>query len=256
MAEIIKYAHGTPSWVDLGAPDVNAAAHFYSELFGWNVLEAGPVEETGGYRMGHLRGMPVAGLGPQMDPAASWWTTYVTVDDADAIAKVIEAAGGTAIMEPMDVMTVGRMGIFADPVGAAFAVWQPLDHIGAGIVNEPGTFTWSELSTRDTAAAGPFYEQVFGWTAKASDMGGMTYTEFHLGDNSIAGMMAMPESTPKGVPSHWLVYFAVADCDASVTKIESLGGAIISPAMDMPFGRFAVASDLGGATFGIIQMAG
>jgi predicted enzyme related to lactoylglutathione lyase len=255
MAEIIKYAHGTPSWVDLGAPDVDAAAHFYSELFGWNVLEAGPVEETGGYRMAFLRGMPVAGLGPQMSPEGSWWTTYVSVDDADAITKVIEAAGGSVMMEPMDVMTVGRMGIFADPAGAGFAVWQPLDHIGAGIVNEPGTFTWSELSTRDAAAASPFYEQVFGWTAKATDMGGMTYTEFQLGDSSIAGMMPMPESTPAGVPSHWLVYFAVADCDASVAKIGSLGGAIVVPAMDMPVGRFAVAADLGGATFGIIQLA-
>jgi predicted enzyme related to lactoylglutathione lyase len=199
--------------------------------------------------------MPVAGLGPQMDPAGSWWTTYITVDDADAIAKVIEAAGGSVLMEPMDVMTVGRMGIFADPVGAGFAVWQPLDHIGAGIVNEPGTFTWSELSSRDTAAAAAFYEQVFGWTAKANDMGGMTYTEFHLGDNAIAGMMPTPESTPESVPSNWLVYFAVADCDASVAKIESLGGAIVAPAMDLPVGRFAVASDVGGAIFGVIQMA-
>jgi predicted enzyme related to lactoylglutathione lyase len=86
-------------------------------------------------------------------------------------------------------------------------------------------------------------------------MGGMTYTEFHLGDNAIAGMMPTPESTPESVPSNWLVYFAVADCDASVAKIESLGGSIVAPAMDLPVGRFAVASDLGGAVFGIIQMA-
>jgi uncharacterized protein len=255
MTEITKYAPGTPSWVDLGAPDVDAAATFYSGLFGWEITAAGPVEETGGYRMCMLRGLPVAGLGPQMSPEGSWWTTYVTVDDADATAAAITAAGGTVLMDPFDVFTVGRMAIFTDPAGASFALWQPLDHIGAGIVNEPGALTWNELWTRDPAVAAPFYEQVFGWKPEAHDMGGMAYTEFHLGDNTVAGMTSIPDSMPAAVPSNWLVYFAVADCDASAAKIASLGGAIVMPAMDLPVGRFAVATDLGGATFGIIQLA-
>jgi predicted enzyme related to lactoylglutathione lyase len=254
MAEITKYAPGTPSWVDLGAPDIDAAAEFYSELFGWDIQEAGPVEETGGYRMCMLRGQPVAGLGPQMDPSGSWWSSYVTVDDADGTAKAVEAAGGNVMAAPFDVLTAGRMGIFADPVGASFAVWQARDHIGAGIVNEPGTLTWNELWSRDTKAAASFYEQVFGWKAETHDMGGMSYTEFHLGDNAIAGMQPVPESVPAEAPSSWLVYFAVADCDASVTKIEALGGAIVMPALSIPIGRFAVATDRGGATFAIIQM--
>ena len=81
------------------------------------------------------------------------WTTYVSVEDADASIDKVKAAGGTVFVEPMDVLDVGRMAVFADPTGAAAAVWQPRRHIGAGLVNEPGALAWNELTTRDTAAA-------------------------------------------------------------------------------------------------------
>ena len=176
MTEITKYAPGTPSWVDLRRARCRRGGAFLQRAVRVEVTEAGPVEETGGYRMCTLRGQSVAGLGPQMDPSGTWWTSYVTVDDADATAKVIASAGGKAIMDPMDVFTVGRMAVFTDPAGAAFAVWQPGDHIGAGIVNEPGTLTWNELWTRDEAASAPFYATVFGWKAEAHEMGPMTDT--------------------------------------------------------------------------------
>ena len=81
----------------------------------------------------------MAGAGPiMMEGQPPAWTTYVSVTDADdAIAKV-KAAGGTVFVEPMDVLDVGRMAVFADPTGAAAAVWQPRLHIGAGLVNEAG----------------------------------------------------------------------------------------------------------------------
>jgi len=86
-----------------------------------------------------LNGQPVAGLGPQMNPdAPAAWTTYVSVDDADKSAELASDAGGRVLLEPFDVLTVGRMAIILDPVGAAIAMWQPRDHIGAGLVNEPG----------------------------------------------------------------------------------------------------------------------
>ena len=57
-----SYLPGTPSWVDIGAPDPVAAGEFYAAIFGWTV-EAGP-PEAGGYTMALLRGLPVAGIGP------------------------------------------------------------------------------------------------------------------------------------------------------------------------------------------------
>ena len=90
-------------------------------------------------------------------------------------------------MEPMDVLTVGRMGMFMDPAGAVFAVWQPRDHIGAGLVNEAGSLVWDELATRDLEAAKPFYERVFGWTYETMEMDQGAYTMFQVAGRNCGG---------------------------------------------------------------------
>src|SRR5947209_20301893 len=160
-----EYAPGTPSWIDLGSPDLDGSAAFYGGLFGWTCLEAGPPEETGGYRMFFYKDKPVAGLGPQQSPGPPYWTTYVSVASADDTVAKAKAAGGTVFVEPMDVLDVGRMAIFADPTGAVIAIWQPGTHVGSGWVNEANTLCWNELSTRDLPTATAFYEAVFGWKA-------------------------------------------------------------------------------------------
>jgi predicted enzyme related to lactoylglutathione lyase len=201
-----------------------------------------------------LRGRPVAGLGPQVSPGPPFWTTYVTVDDVDATTEAVTGAGGQVIMEPLDVLDAGRMAVFADPAGAAFSVWQAMAHVGAGIVNEPGTLSWNELMTTDVEGAKAFYQAVFGWSAVTHE-GEMPYTEFKVNDRSIAGMMAKPPMVPDEVPPHWSVYFAVEDTDATVAKVAELGGQLVMPARDIDPGRFAVVSDPAGATFNVIALA-
>src|SRR3546814_2179829 len=56
------------------------------------------------------------------------WTTYISVDDADATAKAVVRAGGSVVAEPFDVPGAGRMAILADTEGAAFSVWQAREH--------------------------------------------------------------------------------------------------------------------------------
>jgi predicted enzyme related to lactoylglutathione lyase len=249
-----SYAPGTPSWVDLASPDLAASASFYASLFGWDAVDQGP--EAGHYHQMELGGTPVAGAGPlMMEGQPPAWTTYVSVEDADATIAVVRAAGGTVFVEPMDVLDVGRMAIFADPTGAAAAVWQPRRHVGAGLVNEPGALAWNELSTRDTAAATTFYAEVFGWEAETADMGGMEYTTWMLGGKAIGGMMAMPAEVPAEVPSYWLAYFGTAECDATVDRATGLGATLFAGPMDIPSGRFAVLADPAGAMFGIIALA-
>jgi Predicted enzyme related to lactoylglutathione lyase len=256
MSERTSYAPGTPSWVDLGSPDLDAAVEFYGGLFGWDVHEAGDPEQTGGYRMAYLSEKPVAGMMPLMQegqPPA--WTTYVSVEDADATAAAVREAGGSVIAEPMDVMDVGRMAVFADPAGAVFSIWQPRAHLGAGLVNEPGAFTWNELNTRDPDAAKPFYAAVFGWDIEDHEMEGMgTYTEWKQGEDPMGGMMDMRGRVPDEVPPHWLTYFAVEDTDASVEKVKELGGGVAFGPIDIPAGRFAVVHDPHGAMFAVIKM--
>jgi hypothetical protein len=249
--EIDRYEHGVPSWVDLSTPDIAKASEFYSALFGWNVPPGPP--EAGGYAIAELRGRPVAGIGPQMNPGPPVWATYVNVDDADAVVAKAGAAGGTPFMEPMDVMDVGRMAFFADPQGAAIGVWQPKSHAGAGIVNEPGTLTWNELVTTDTDAAASFYGAVFGWGAITHGEGVGAYTEFQVDGRSIAGMMAKTPEMPAEMPAYWGVYFSVAGADATVQRAGELGATVMMPPRDIEPGRFAILIDPTGAIFSILE---
>jgi predicted enzyme related to lactoylglutathione lyase len=198
-------------------------------------------------------------MGKEMQGILPNWLSYVTVDDADAIVTKAKANGGKVMKEPFDVMTFGRMAVLADPSGAAFAIWQPKEHIGAHVKQDPGSFCWNELFTTNPDAAGKFYVQTFGWKTEAVDMGPMgTYTLFKPSGattkgNNVGGMLPMPPNM-KGVPSNWVTYFAVDDCDASTKKANELGGKTIAPPMDIPnVGRFSLVQDPQGAVFALFK---
>jgi hypothetical protein len=253
--EFERYENGVPSWVDMGSPDLARAKEFYGGLFGWNCPE-GPAE-AGGYSVCDVGGKTVAGLGPQMNPAVPPnWMTYVNVDSVDdTIAKVV-ANGGAVLMPAMDVMEAGRMAIFADPVGAAIGLWQPNQHIGAQLANEPGTYCWSELVTTDLEASKSFYRAVFSWDAEdqGPEGGPVAYTEWKVGGNSVGGMMLKSAEMPAEMPPMWGVYFAVADADAAVSKAKELGAAVFMGPMDIEPGRFAVLADPVGAVFNVLAL--
>jgi uncharacterized protein len=255
MSERTSYAPGTPCWVDLATPDVDAAAAFYTSLFGWEVPAEENIENTGGYRRATKNGKDVAGMAPLMQegqPPA--WTTYVSVADAAATAGAVREAGGQVIAEPMDVMGLGTMAIFADPTGAVFGIWQPGTFRGAGLVNEPGALTWNELNTRDPEAAKAFYGAVFGWEFEDAEFEGMgTYTTVKLGGEPVAGMLDITGRVPDEVPANWLAYFVVEDADAALETVTGGGGNVVFGPMDISAGRFAVVSDPFGAVFAVIQ---
>ena len=254
MPEKTSYAQGTPSWVDLGTPDLDDAKRFYGAVFGWEFDDMGA--EAGHYNMALLRGVPIAGLGPAQDPSIPpRWTTYLSVDDADKTAALIGERGGTVLMGVMDVMGQGRMLIASDPSGAPFGCWQPQAHIGAGIVNEPGSFCWNELMSRDPAAATDFYTSVFGLGTDVMDMGGgETYTMLKVGDDPVAGLMAMPADVPAEAQSTWLTYFSVDDPDAAVERVTGAGGTVLKGPIDSDYGRWALVTDPQGVMFSVIRM--
>lgn len=249
MAERTSHAPGTPSWVDLGSPDPTAAAEFYSGLFGWQA-EMDPRPEAGGYGLFSLRGKPVAGLGPQTNPdMPPYWAVYVSVADADATLAKVTAAGGTVVMDAMDVFDAGRMGVVQDPVGSFISIWQPNTMIGAALVNEPGTFGWNELATTDLPAASAFYQAVFGWGLEphaSSDQASI----FTVDGGVVCGAHA---AGPGEFPA-WSAWFGSDDVDASAAKAAELGGKVLMPPTDMDFGRGTVIADPQGAVFGIGKM--
>ncbi|HXM56799.1 MAG TPA: VOC family protein [Candidatus Dormibacteraeota bacterium] len=246
------HAPGTPIWVDMSSADPSASAAFYTALFGWTADEAN--EEYGGYRMLRQDGKMVAGLGPQMAPGPTVWTTYVKVADADATAAKVEAAGGKVLMAPMDVGPQGRMAIIQDPSGGVVGMWQTGEHKGAELFNTPVSVSWNELNTRDVEGSKGFYSQVFGWQPRTSGEGAQAYTEWLVDGRSVGGMMDITGRAPEAVPPHWLTYFAVTDCAATVEKAQSLGAQVFVPPMTIPQGKFAVLADPQGAAFAVIQL--
>jgi uncharacterized protein len=256
MPERTSYAQGTPNWVDVQTTDQAAAKAFYAGLFGWTYDDQ-PMPEGQVYSMALLGGHPVAAIAPQSAELAAagappMWNTYIAVDSVDETAGKVEAAGGKVGMAPFDVMDAGRMAFVIDPAGAPVALWQASQHIGATLVNEPGTFAWNELITDDPADV-KFYTDLLGLTTSTMDMGGgQVYTLFEAAGQQVAGSMAPPMP---GIPNHWQVYFAVADADATAAKATELGGTVQVPPFDSPVGRMAVLGDPQGAVFSIIKLA-
>lgn len=247
MPEMTRYEHGVPSWVDMGTTDLPAGVEFYSGLFGWEAQDMG--EEAGHYTMMSKNGKQVAGISPAQDPGPPRWTTYINVDDAEATAKAAGAAGGQVVFGPTQVMSAGTMVVVRDTTGAFISAWQPADHIGAQLVNEPGSFIWNELSSSDPAKSKEFYTEVFGWGWHGSD-----YFEAQVGDRTIAGLTPRRPGTPDQVPDHWLVYFATADIEADTARAGSLGATVLVPPTAIPsMGRFSVLSDPQGAVFALFQ---
>jgi predicted enzyme related to lactoylglutathione lyase len=261
VAEFSSHTPGTFSWPELATSDRKAGIAFYRSLFGWDVddrpIGPGPDDV---YSMLLLRGKEVAAASSQQEQEREMgvpphWNLYVTVTDADETAKRVAALGGKVLAPPFDVMDAGRMAVLQDPTGAVFEIWQPQQHIGARILTEPGALCWSELTTTDTNAAEKFYTSLFGWMAKHSAPGApMDYTEFSIGGTPSVGMMAMPPGMPAGVPSYWMPYFQVEDCDGSTAKAKGLGGNLMIGPQDIPStGRFAILTDPQGAMFAVFQ---
>jgi predicted enzyme related to lactoylglutathione lyase len=271
MSEQDRYIAGVPCWVDTTQPDPDAAAAFYASLFGWELEDSMPPDAPGKYLIARLGGKDVAAVGSQMDgaPPNATWNTYVWVEDADATAAKVRAAGGSVISEPFDVGEAGRMGVFADAEGAAFCVWQANNHRGAAVVNEPGSLNFNVLNTRDLEGAKSFYGAVFGW--ELVDAGGSMWALPAYGDflerrapgrrenmaaagaperfdETVAAATPIPDDQPD-TPAHWGVTFAVDDADAIAARATELGSKVVVPPLDAPWVRMTVITDPQGATF-------
>jgi len=119
-----------------------------------------------------------------------------------------------------------------------------------------GAISWSELVTPDVEAAKAFYAELFGWDLDTAPMEGTDYTVVKVAGKAVGGMMKTPPNMPPGVPPHWGLYITVEDVQATVAKIQELGGSVWVPPTDIPkVGTFAVVADPQGAVFSVIRYA-
>ncbi len=239
---------GAPCWIDLYSSDPDKATKFYGELLGWTAQP--PEEGFGGYFVYTKDGKAVAGCmhndGSLGYPDA--WGVHLMTDDVARTAKATTEHGGSVEMGPMEVAENGSSAMIKDPGGSIIGAWQPNRQKGFELTGEAGAPAWFELHTGAYDQAVAFYREVFGWDAHVmSDTDDFRYTTLGEGEGALAGIM-----DDSGEPSGWNVYFSVEDVDAALGRVEKLGGKVLAPAEDTPYGRLARAADPTGTAFRLV----
>ncbi len=270
MSERDGYEPGVPCWVAMVRPDPEKAVAFYTELFGWEAEETMGANSPGKYYLCRLRGRDVAAVGSQRGgdaPLVPAWDTYIWVESADDTVAKVADAGGSVVIEPFDLLDAARMAVLADPAGAVFGVWQPGEHRGAQLVNEPGAWSMSQLNTRDPEGAKAFYGAVFGWETDTFDMGEGEITLWRLPgyvggepeqpvSREVVGVMVpmSGDQSPEDVSAHWSVDFWVEDVDAATDKAAALGGEVVVSPFRTSVGRTAILAEPQGAVFSVSKV--
>ncbi|MDO5068502.1 MAG: VOC family protein [Propionibacteriaceae bacterium] len=257
---------GGPIWIDLGTHDLDGAIEFYTALLGWEFGEGS--EQFGGYRMIHKDGLPIGGAmttlmgpeGPTTEPQGpTAWSVYLrTANIEQTLAKAVEH-GAQVLVPAMSIADLGSMAILIDPAGAAIGAWQPETFDGIANCARVGTPCWFENMTMNFDAASAFYRDVFAWDLQVNPTQQeaapkVRYVTHGTGEKTAAGMCEANSVLPEGTPSYWRVYFGVADLDHSLAELKRLGGSVIDPGGDTPFGRIATVADPQGAQFQLLKI--
>jgi uncharacterized protein len=277
----VEYLPGVPCLIDTEQPDPEAAAEFYGGVFGWEFDEKLPPGVDGNYLVASLHGFDVAAIASPTPGVTGTptWNTYVSVADADATVAKAAALGADVLVAPVDAgppgAIAGRWAALADPAGAHLRLWEPGYRHGAQLVNHPGTWNSSDLTTGDADGAAAFYGAIFGWEADPVDFGGGEseghgfmwrlpgYGDFlairdpdvkrrhsdpwvPAGFSDAIGWMTARSSDD---PARWTVTFSVDDADAVVERAVKLGATVVSPPTDRGGGvvRLATIQDPQGA---------
>jgi uncharacterized protein len=248
--------HGTPIWYELQSADPPASKAFYDHVVGWTIGEPAPDMD---YRMidtGHGLVGGVMRLTDEMAAggAQPGWLVYIGVDDVDASAEAITAAGGAVHMGPWSMPGVGRMAVVADPQGIPFYIMRgdsdedstAYERTGMGKCN------WNELISPDQDAGDAFYRSIFHWNyPDVMPMGPMgDYRFIAVGDQTFGATMRHPGEGP---PPGWRFYFRAPDIEAAAARVAEAGGTVMMGPHDVPGGdRIIVASDPHGTVFGVV----
>ena len=231
-----SYPAGVPCWVETQQPDVEAAIHFYGGILGWEFEDVAPPGSTGRYVIatfgGHETGA-IAGPGT----GAGSWSTYISVDEADAAARHLLSVGATLKSAPVDAGSGGVQAVLADPEGSQFRIWQALERPGAQAVNLPGG--WIFMIRRP--GYGDHLKATVDPNIRVRQSGDLVPRGF---EDAVAWLA----SAAPGERPHWHVTFTVADRDRTAQEAERLGAVVLGQD-DTEWIRTVLTRDPGGAVF-------
>ena len=244
---------GRFAWYELLTTDPKAAVAFYTEVVGWKtqVLEGGAYTMWVGSQ-GPLGGTDQLPEQAKQMGAPSHWMAHVEVADVDKTVARVRELGGRVYVEPIDVPTIGRFAVIADPQGAAISVFKPIEAMAPHDSSKHGEFCWRELLTVDHKAAFAFYSELLGWEHLADhDMGPMgNYLLYGRNGQQLGGMFNMLKDM--GAPPSFLYYVNVDDLDAALARAKGLGAKMLNGPMEVPGGaRVVVLQDPQGAVFSL-----
>ncbi|HEX7842586.1 MAG TPA: VOC family protein [Kofleriaceae bacterium] len=239
-------------WFEYVSQDAHKAQGFFGELFGWSTKKV-PMPDGDYTMIAASDGRTIGGYfaSPDPAPAKASWLSYLQVGSAAGVTAKVKALGGSVMKEPFKVGDFATMSVVIDPLGAPFALWQPVKAEDPG-APAAGHFVWNELASKDPATSVQFYAQVGGFTTSKMEMPGMgAYHVLESSGQGRAGIMApqMPQQ-----PHAWLPYVQVASADQTADRAKRLGATVVVPPTDIPnVGRFAIFVDAQGAGTGILQ---
>ena len=242
-------------WHELMTTDTKAAERFYKAVVGWGTTAWG---NDASYRVWTTSDGPRGGLvtlpdAAQPEAAPPSWLSYIGTPDVDATVRQAMALGARVLTGPLDVPTVGRFAVVADPQGAPFAAiapkgWEPTVNGDA----ELSDFSWHDLATNDAEAAFRFYAALFGWERiEALHLApGQVYQIFGRAGEALGGIY--DQNAGPTAPPHWLGYALVANVERAAAAVLARGGQVVRGPMEVPGGdRIAQCIDPQGAAFAV-----
>jgi hypothetical protein len=251
-----EHIPGKLVWADLFTNNPDEATRFYTSLLGWT---AQPLEQKGkGYVVFMNNGQPVAGIvtrAMQGKNHPARWIGYFSVADINAALANVTRGGGMVRAPAHSFPDRGTQAIFSDPDGTPVGVIQSSTGDPADTDPAPGGWNWFEVYSKSPKEAGDFYHNAIGLDI-APETNSDRKSDFVLSSagHPRGGVAPTPEEGSDNLKPAWLGVIRVADLDATLAKVPSLGGEVVMPPRSVEYGsRFAIILDSTGGTVGLVQ---
>jgi predicted enzyme related to lactoylglutathione lyase len=244
-------------WEALLAEDPAAVTAFYSTVLGWR---SEPWPHDPKYTIFAAQSGPVASAtqlteAQRAEGARPRWLPFIGAENVDATVAGAEKLGAKVLRAAADVDQIGRYAIIADPQGAAFAIYKPLQVPAHKAPPQHGELAWQELATTDYEGAFDFYRALFGWQLiERMDMGAMGfYLIFGSDGVQRGGIYKLSQPAPG---PFWLAYTSVPNADKAAAAATKAGGRLLHGPTNVPGGgRIAQLTDPSGVAFAVHSMA-